>query len=349
MMKQLPSNRSRRSMTRTLWYGIVMSLLALLSGNSAMADDDTREVQATLYGDNFFDFFVNGKLVAKDTRLLPHTAFEATVRLQTDGENVLSAFLRDNAGEEKGLEWGDRCIDDGGFRLRLHDDSVVSNSDWKCRTVHYGPINPEQCYGLGLDWTGQRSAFGPGEETMTAELARPVNPIFACRDDRPVPVTDDLIGQNGFFYPEACQTLLLEWFADQTQLTQDGEIALGPDDVAVRADWAFPGYDDSFWDPAVEFSDLVVAWGVRPSTNSGPPWERTTPSNGETWGPRAALPNELVEFADPPGIRPSSVEVPEFLEWGASKFIWRPSLRFDNRIVCRLSIPDDDDSDSDSD
>jgi len=101
--------------------------------------------------------------------------------------------------------------------------------------------------------------------------------------------------------------------------------------------WAYPGYDNSSWDRAIEFSDPTVGSGVTPGTVTGPPWEGA--ANGETWGPRAALENELVEFSDPAGIRPVSAENPSDMDWGDSKFIWRPSLRFDNRVVCRMTIP----------
>lgn len=146
---------------------------------------EKKKVEASIYADNFFDFFVNGKLVATDPRLLPHTAFQPTFKLNKGRNNVLAVYLRDNADLSNGLEYGARCAGDGGFRFRALDDSIISNSDWRCRTVHYGPINPEQCYGLGLDTTGEYSAFeGENGVEKTQALARPVNPISACRNAR---------------------------------------------------------------------------------------------------------------------------------------------------------------------
>lgn len=139
-------------------------------------------------------------------------------------------------------------------------------------------------------------------------------------------------GQNGYFYPESCETAEFEWFAQQTTTDRAGNVTLLGNNGRVRhAEWAMPGYDDSSWDRAIEFSDETVGWGVTPSTVSGPPWQGA--ANGESWGPRAALPHEMVEFADPAGIRPVAVTNPPELEWGESKFIWRPSLRFDNPVT----------------
>lgn len=261
----------------TVYARSVMRLVVLASLASA-----TTEV--TVYADNFFE--LNGEFVTRDTRLLPHTAFRTTMELQK-GENVISAYLRDNAGE-LGLEYGDRCIGDGGFRLKYGD--IVTNDDWKCRTSFYGPVNPEQCFGLGIDFTGQRAAFGAGTENT---LARPTNPIPACRDDRPAPVTD---AQRGFFYPETCRTILLDWFVEETDLDEDGLVALRDDGYAVNAAWAMPGYDDSSWHPAVEYSELQVGYGVFPGTETGPVWETTEPFFGEVWGRGYVLPDELVEF-----------------------------------------------------
>ncbi|CAM9786130.1 unnamed protein product, partial [Ascophyllum nodosum] len=99
-------------------------------------------IEAYIYADNFFDLFLNGELVSSDTRLLPHTAFQSTLKL-LPGENIIAVYLRDNADNSTGLEYGDRCVGDGGFRFRALDDSLVSSGEWKCRTVFYGPINPE--------------------------------------------------------------------------------------------------------------------------------------------------------------------------------------------------------------
>lgn len=141
------------------------------------------------------------------------------------------------------------------------------------------------------------------------------------------PVTEE---QEGFSY-EPCETLTLPWFEDQTEETANGSI--------VDADWIYDDYDDSFWDYAVEFPEVTVGWGATPgnaSSGSGPAYFGD--ANGEVWGPDERLPDELIgDFADG-AERPESAVDPSELEWGDSEFIWRPSLRFDNQIVCRTTV-----------
>ncbi len=285
MREQHVGSRIRAGVTVAGGFVLLMTLGTL----AATAEE--REVEATFYGDNYYEFLVNGELVMVDPRFIPHTAFARTITLRTDRENVFAVYARDNARSDTGLEYGDRCIGDGGFRFRVDDDSVVSSAEWKCKTVFYGPVNPEQCFGLGLDPTGNRGAFGAGSEAMTAALARPTNPIPSCRDDRSVPVTDTETGQDGFFYPEACQMETFDWFAAETALTAEGGIAMRANGRPVRADWAMPGYDDNTWESAVEYTDLVVGWGAQPGTDSGPPWAGE--GNGEIWDRRRPFPTSL--------------------------------------------------------
>jgi len=79
------------------------------------------------------------------------------------------------------------------------------------------------------------------------ELSRPSSPIFSCRDDRPIPVTDTTIGQNGYFYPESCQVETFEWFSQQTELDENDLVALRSNGKAISAKWSYPGYGGSFF------------------------------------------------------------------------------------------------------
>ena len=308
---------------------------------------DRLTLNGAIYGDNFFDFYVNGELIQADTRLLPHTGFEVDVSLDPRKENVLAVLLRDNANTDlddipgnTGLEWGERCIGDGGFRLNLSSEdgstNIVSNSDWVCRTVHVGPVNPEQCFGVGLDFTGNK-----GNQPDDSILARPTNPIQACRDNGPLPAqvpgppgflssipiveleSDNLtpatdadgnlipqnqnLDENGepvgdpVFYPEICRSLTRDWFVDD-----------------VHQSWADRGYDDAGWEPAVAFTDLEVGYGVPVS---------------QDFLDNSADPNEI-------NPNPANPSVPKVDDWGDASFIWQPSLRYDNWVVCRLSIPE---------
>lgn len=79
--------------------------------------------------------------------------------------------------------------------------------------------------------------------------------------------------------------------------------------------WTAVRFDDSRWDYAMEFSDAEVGWGLLPAgCETGAIITRETDDNG-----------------DP-------ITCPQNLDWGESKFIWRPDLDLENRILCRYSI-----------
>ena len=312
-------------------------------GNSPAQVNRDVEYQGAVYGDNFYDLYVNGELVQSDERLLPHSGFEVDVTLNPKKENVFAVLLRDNANTDQddtpgntGLEWGERCIGDGGFRMNLSNEdgshSIVSDSDWVCRTAHVGPVNPEQCFGVGLDFTGNH-----GDQPADSVLARPTNPIQACRDNGPLPAEEpgppgflsslpiveleddnltpatdangDLIPFNQntdpdgepVFYPEICRSQTRDWFAEDEDRS-----------------WSQARYDDSNWEPAIAFTDLEVGYGV--------------PVSQEFLDGPDAAPNEINPNPDNPAS-------PGVDDWGDASFIWQPSLRYDNWVVCRLTVP----------
>ena len=79
--------------------------------------------------------------------------------------------------------------------------------------------------------------------------------------------------------------------------------------------WTTVGFDDSRWDYAMEFDDAQVGWGLRPfGCETG-----------------AVISTEI----DPSG---ENVTCPENVDWGESKFIWRPDLDLENRILCRYVV-----------
>lgn len=129
---------------------------------------------------------------------------------------------------------------------------------------------------------------------------------------------------------------MFPWFDEQTSLTSEGSIAVRKNGKVKRADWLEVDYDDSQWDSAIEFPELTVGWGAVPGTDSGPLF--MDEGFDESWGPAAPLEDELVGDFQDDAVWPDSVVVPSEMEWGDSKFIWRPSLRFDNHIVCRTTV-----------
>lgn len=80
--------------------------------------------------------------------------------------------------------------------------------------------------------------------------------------------------------------------------------------------WTGVDFDDSRWEYALEYPDEEVGWKVRP--------------------PGCTEPGTIVSSElDPEG---NPYLCPEYQDWGASKFIWRPDLNLDNTILCRYTL-----------
>ena len=80
--------------------------------------------------------------------------------------------------------------------------------------------------------------------------------------------------------------------------------------------WTSPGFDDSRWEYAIEWDESYVGWGARPSGCNDP---------------NTIISPEL----DPNG---ENITCPENINWGDSKFIWRPDLDLDNHLLCRYTL-----------
>jgi hypothetical protein len=94
-------------------------------------------VRATVYADNWFLLYVNGKPVAVDPiDFLPHNV--VTFDFLPEYPMTIAVLAKDNADPRTGLEYGDR-IGDAGFVLKF-SDGTVTNAKWKARCFHRGPL-----------------------------------------------------------------------------------------------------------------------------------------------------------------------------------------------------------------
>jgi hypothetical protein len=97
--------------------------------------DDT--IRASMYADNWFMLYVNGKLVAVDSiDFLPHNV--VAVDVLPEYPMTIAVLAKDNADVNTGCEYG-RQIGDGGFILKFAD-GTVTDSSWKAKCFMHGPI-----------------------------------------------------------------------------------------------------------------------------------------------------------------------------------------------------------------
>lgn len=110
-------------------------------------------VGALVYGDNYFEFYVDGKLVKQDPLgFTPHNAIKFSFETDTSSSRVYAIKAKDWADTTTGFEYMSayKEVDDGqksmaklgsGALRVLLSDGVVSSSEWKCFTMSYGPTD----------------------------------------------------------------------------------------------------------------------------------------------------------------------------------------------------------------
>ena len=124
----------------------VFALLVLvLSAMTLCSAHEMENITGTIFCNNDFSFYVNGELIKEDP-LIRHNAINVTFPIPRDEDVVFAIEARDLADTSSGLEFGDRCIGDGGL-IAMFSNGVVTNSSWVCISVHYGPSNWKECFG----------------------------------------------------------------------------------------------------------------------------------------------------------------------------------------------------------
>ena len=98
----------------------------------------TDTIQASIYADNWFKLYINGKLVAVDPiDFLPHNV--VNVEILPEYPMIIAVMAMDNADPKTGMEYGNH-IGDGGFIIKF-SDGTVSNAKWKAKSFFKGPLN----------------------------------------------------------------------------------------------------------------------------------------------------------------------------------------------------------------
>lgn len=131
-------------------FGLLIAGLVLSAGCGA-ADSDTRTIKADVWADNWFALYIGGELVKEDSvpynteRSFNKESFEFDIELPAQ----LSFVIKDFKENDTGLEYigSPRVqIGDGGFAAQFFDAQsrsllAVSNSKWRCITIHRAPLN----------------------------------------------------------------------------------------------------------------------------------------------------------------------------------------------------------------
>jgi len=96
--------------------------------------------KVSVYADNWFMLYINGKPVAVDPiDFLPHNV--VTVDILPEYPMTIAVLAKDNADPKTGCEYGDH-IGDGGFIIKFAD-GTVSDATWKAKSFFTGPIGSD--------------------------------------------------------------------------------------------------------------------------------------------------------------------------------------------------------------
>ena len=96
-------------------------------------------VKANIYADNWFEMYINGKLIAVDSiEFIPHNIISVDILPQYP--MTIAVLAKDFADAQTGLEYNNTRIGDGGLILKFGDGTVTSKA-WKAKKVFWGPLN----------------------------------------------------------------------------------------------------------------------------------------------------------------------------------------------------------------
>lgn len=100
-------------------------------------------IKASIYADNWFVLYINGKQVAVDPiDFLPHNV--VTLDILPEYPMTIAVMAMDNADPKSGCEYG-TSIGDGGFILKFAD-GTVSSANWKAKSFFTGPLDEDAAH-----------------------------------------------------------------------------------------------------------------------------------------------------------------------------------------------------------
>lgn len=131
-------------------------------------DENGHDITAFLFGDNYFELYVNGEFMGRDAvAFTPFNSHVARYRVSypityavslVDWEGYLGVGLEDQ---------GERIhIGDAGF-IATFSDGTVTNQDWKCKAFYVAPLDNPDCLELDANGNLDSSACPRTDDTVS--------------------------------------------------------------------------------------------------------------------------------------------------------------------------------------
>lgn len=113
-------------------------------------DSDGDEITGYVFGDNYYELYVNGKIVARDpVGFVPFNS--SVVRFRAKRPVTFAVKLVDwGTHLGVGMEYARWNVGDGGFIARF-SDGTETGASWKCRAFYISPLEDRECVQPGPD------------------------------------------------------------------------------------------------------------------------------------------------------------------------------------------------------
>lgn len=166
---------------------------------TVVIDEDGEIITAHLFGDNYFELYINGKFVARDS--ISFVPFNSTaVRFQANYPITVAVHMADwETHFGVGMEYDSFNVGDAGF-IAHFDNGAVTNADWKVLPVYIAPLDDPGCVVEDIYGNANASACSIRPECADANpgLCRALH--YAIPADWTEPEFNDSNWQNATLY-----------------------------------------------------------------------------------------------------------------------------------------------------
>ena len=188
---------------------------------TVVIDEDGEVITAWIFGDNYFELYINGEYVGRDN--IGFVPFNSTaVRFQVSYPYTISVRLADwETHFGIGMEYDSYNIGDAGF-IALFSDGTMTNDDWRVQVGYIAPLDDPGC--VVEDEFGNPDSSGCGDRaecaTMNADVCRALH--YELPEDWMSPDFDDSNWLNASLY-EAEEVTNQRGYADYADLFGDAQ------------------------------------------------------------------------------------------------------------------------------
>ncbi len=168
---------------------------------TVVIDEDGAEVTGYVFGDNYYELYINGKIVARDPiGFIPFNS--GVVRFRVKAPYTVAVKLVDwGTHLGVGMEYDRWNVGDGGF-IASFSDGTITGGDWKCKAHYMSPLEDTSCLAPGPDTSGcpERPACVESDPASCKALHLPVPSDWAD------PGFDDSTWHDASIYPASAVT-----------------------------------------------------------------------------------------------------------------------------------------------